>query len=136
MEANGELIVLAPGIKQFGEDAGVDELIRKYGYIGRLKVLELFKQNEDLQTNQSVAAHLIHGSSDERFEITYAVSRLTREEVEGVNFKYVPYDEALKKYDPESLKDGFNTLEDGEEIFFISNPALGLWADRKRFFGE
>ena len=55
----GELIVLAPGVRRFGEDMENDRLIRKYGYVGRMKVLELYKQNEDLQNNQSVAAHQI-----------------------------------------------------------------------------
>jgi len=129
----GELIVLAPGVRRFGEDLENDRLIRKYGYVGRIRVLELYRENEDLQKNQSVAAHLIHGSSDGRFSITYAVKHLTKEEVEGVNFKYMDYEEAVSKYDPAKLKDGFNVMEDGEEVFFISNPALGLWADRSRF---
>ena len=129
----GELIVLAPGVRQFGEDQENDRLIRKYGYVERIKVLELFKENQDLQENQSVAAHLIHGSSDGRFSITYAPGHLTRQEVEGVNYNYMPLEEALAKYDPSKLKDGFNTLENGEEIFYISNPALGLWADRSKF---
>ena len=129
----GQLIVLAPGVRQFGEDRENDRLIRKYGYAGRLKVLELFKENQDLQENQSVAAHLIHGSSDDRFSITYAPGHLTRDEVEKVNYNYMPLNEALEKYDPKRLKDGYNTLEDGEEIFYISNPALGLWADRGKF---
>jgi nickel-dependent lactate racemase len=129
----GELIVLAPGIKKFGEDDRNDELIRKYGYVGRKKVLELVKENEDLQENQSVAAHLIHGSSDDRFSITYAVEKLSKEEVEGANFGYMPLQEAYKLYNPQKLKDGFNTLENGEEIFYVSNPALGLWADRSKF---
>ncbi|MFY9175807.1 MAG: lactate racemase domain-containing protein [Caldicoprobacterales bacterium] len=130
---DGELIVLAPGVRQFGEDKENDRLIRKYGYAGRLKVLQLFKENKDLQENQSVAAHLIHGSSDGRFSITYAPGHLTRQEVEGVNYKYMDLEEALKKYDPGKLKDGFNILEDGEEIFYISNPALGLWTDKSKF---
>lgn len=130
---NGELIVLAPGVSKFGEDDQNDELIRKYGYVGRKKVLELFREKEDLQNNQSVAAHLIHGSSDDRFSISYCVSKLTREEVEKANFEYMPLEEAYKKYDPKKLKDGFNTLSDGEEIFYISNPALGLWADKSKF---
>ena len=130
---NGELIVLAPGVRQFGEDKENDRLIRKYGYVGRLKVLELFKENKDLQENQSVAAHLIHGSSDGRFAITYAPGYLTKQEIEGVNYKYMDLREALKKYDPTKLKDGFNILEDGQEIFYISNPALGLWADKSKF---
>ncbi len=130
---DGDLIVLAPGVRQFGEDAENDKFIRKYGYVGRDKILAMYKENEDLRNNLSVAAHLIHGSSDGRFRITYAVDKLTQEEVEGVNFNYMPYEEAIKKYNPEVLKDGFNTLDDGEEIFFISNPALGLWALRKHF---
>ena len=129
----GELIVLAPGVRKFGEDNENDVLIRKYGYVGREKVLQLVKENEDLQKNLSVAAHLIHGSSDGRFSITYAVDKLSRSEVEGVNYKYMPLEEALKLYNPEKLKDGYNTLDNGEEIFYISNPALGLWADRSRF---
>jgi len=39
----------------------------------------------------------------------------------------------MKKYNPEKLKDGFNTLPDGEKIFFISNPGLGLWSYKNRF---
>jgi len=126
----GELIVLAPGINKFGEDETNDRLIRKYGYVGREKVLELCKQNEDLKNNLSAAAHLIHGSSDGRFSITYAPGKLSREETEGVNFGYAPLDEMIARYDPKNLKDGFNTLSDGEEIFYISNPALGLWSCR------
>ncbi|HZJ56839.1 MAG TPA: lactate racemase domain-containing protein [Clostridia bacterium] len=133
IEDGGELIVLAPGVRQFGEDQENDRLIRKYGYVGRLKVLELFNENQDLKENQSVAAHLIHGSSDDRFSITYAPGHLTREEVEGINYNYMSLKEALEKYDPKKLRDGYNTLEDGEEVFYISNPALGLWADRSKF---
>lgn len=129
----GDLIVLAPGADKFGEDAEIDKLIRKYGYCGRERVIAQCDENEDLRGNLSAAAHLIHGSSDRRFNITYCTKHLTKEEVEGVCFGYIPYDEAVKKYDPEKLKDGFNTLPDGEEIFYISNPAIGLWADRNKF---
>lgn len=128
----GELIVIAPAVRKFGEDETNDALIRKYGYCGREKVLELVKTNKDLQENLSVAAHLIHGSSDGRFSITYAAKHLTRAEVEGAKFIYADYDETIKKYDPAKLKDGYNILPDGEKIFYISNPALGLWADRKK----
>jgi len=127
----GELIVLAPEVAKFGEDPENDKLIRKYGYVGRERVLELVEENEDLKNNLSTAAHLIHGSSDGRFGITYATRKVTKEEVEGVNFKYMPYDEAVKLYDINTLKDGFNTVN-GEEIFYISNPALGLWAHKDR----
>lgn len=132
----GELIILAPGVKKFGEDEGIDKLIRKYGYVGKMKVLEQYKANRDLQENLSAAAHLIHGSSDGRFSITYAVEKLTQAEVEGVNFKYLSLKEAYQKYNPERLKDGFNKLEDGEDVFFISNPAIGLWVDRSKFKQE
>ena len=122
----GELVVLAPGIKKFGEDEQNDALIRKYGYCGREKVLELVKKCDDLKENLSVAAHLIHGSSDGRFNITYCTRELSGDEVRSVCFGYESYDEAVKKYDPTKLDDGFNTV-DGEEIFYVSNPALGLW---------
>jgi nickel-dependent lactate racemase len=129
----GELIVLAPGVKKFGEDGINDRIIRKYGYVGRKKVLELCKENRDLQENLSVAAHLIHGSPDGRFSVTYAVKQLTKEEVEGVHFGYLPFEEAIRQYPADRLKDGFNTLENGEVIYFIRNPALGLWSTKDRF---
>jgi nickel-dependent lactate racemase len=129
----GELIVLAPGLREFGEDKQIDELIRKYGYVGTPKVLSLVREAEDLRNNLSAAAHLIHGSSEGRFSITYCPGRLTREEIESVNFRYADLGEMRKRYNPETLIDGFNALPDGEEIFYISNPALGLWAYRGRF---
>ena len=122
----GELIVLAPAVERFGEDAENDRLIRKYGYVGREQVLKLVEEHDDLKENLSVAAHLIHGSSDGRFTITYCTKNLSEEEVRGVAFHWAPYDEMVKKYDPNVLKDGLVTV-DGEEIFYISNPALGLW---------
>ena len=132
---DGELLVLGPGVRKFGEDAAIDVLLRKYGYCGRLNVLEAYKVNQDLQDNLSAAAHMIHGSSDGRFSITYAVQHLTREEVEGVHFNYMPLAEALKRYDPNQLKDGWNIMPDGEEIYYISNPAIGLWAERRKILG-
>ncbi len=129
----GELIVLAPALKEFGEDKQIDVLIRKYGYVGTPKVLQLVKENEDLRNNLGAAAHLIHGSSEGRFSITYCPGHLTKQEIESVNFKYADLNEMTKKYNPEKLKDGFNTMPDGEKIFYISNPALGLWAYRERF---
>ncbi len=128
----GELLVLAPGVHGFGEDPTNDALIRKYGYRGREHTLQCVRDNADIRENLSVAAHLIHGSSDGRFTVTYAAGGLTREQVEGVGFGYMPAAEALAKYDPAKLRFGFNTV-DGEEIYFVPNPALGLWADRARF---
>lgn len=129
----GELIVLAPGVERFGEDDENDYLIRRYGYVGRERVLELCAKNQDLKENLSAAAHLIHGSSDGRFSITYAVNHLSKDEIQNANFNYMPYKEACKIYDPEKLKDGYNTLENGEELYYISNPALGLWGDKSKF---
>ena len=131
----GELVVLAPGIERFGEDDLVDELIRKYGYRGRIRILEEFNkpENQDLRDNMGAAAHLIHGSSDDRFTITYAVRDITKEEVEGVGFQAADYDEMARRYDPAKLQYGYNTLPDGEEIYFIPNPALGLWINREKF---
>lgn len=121
-----ELIVLAPGLVKFGEDDENDALIRKYGYVGREKILELVREQEDLRANLSVAAHLIHGSSDGRFRIVYCTEKMTEEEIRGVGFDYLPYSEAIKKYDPTALTDGWNDV-DGEPVFYIGNPALGLW---------
>jgi nickel-dependent lactate racemase len=129
----GELIVLAPGLKEFGEDKQIDKLIRKYGYRTTPEVLQFTSDNEDLRKNLSAAAHLIHGSSENRFSITYCPGNLSREEIESVNFGYADLEEMLKKYNPDKLKDGINLLPNGEEIFFISNPALGLWASSDRF---
>lgn len=128
----GELVILALGVKKFGEDDTNDRLIRKYGYAGREDILELCRDREDIRNNLSVAAHLIHGSSDGRFSVTYCVEKLTKEEVENAGFGYMPYREAIKKYDPQKLTDGFHILEDGEKIFYISNPALGLWISGER----
>ncbi len=133
----GELIVLAPALKEFGEDKQIDALIRKYGYFGTPHTLKMVNENEDLQNNLGAAAHLIHGSSESRFSITYCPGKekenLTQQEIESVGFKYADYDEVTAKYNPDKLKDGFNTLPNGEEIFYISNPAIGLWAYKDRF---
>ena len=127
MSEGGNLLVLAPGVKVCCEDEENDRLIRKYGYVGRKQVLALLNANADLKTNLSAAAHLIHGSSDGRFNITYAAPLLGKATVEGIGYKYAALDEMLKKYDPHTLKPGFNSLPSGEEIYFIPNPALGLW---------
>lgn len=132
MADNGELIVMAPGLKEFGEDREIDRLIRKYGYRGTPATLEALKANEELKQNLSAAAHLIHGSSEGRFSITLCPGLLTREEIESVNFRYSDLSEMMKKYDPAKLKDGFNRMSDGEEIYYISNPALGLWSSKER----
>ena len=137
MADGGELIVLAPALKEFGEDKQIDKLIRKYGYKGTPYTLKMVEDNDDLQQNLGAAAHLIHGSSEGRFSITYCPGKgegkITRQEIESVGFLWADYDEMINKYNPETLKNGFNKMPDGEEIFFISNPALGLWAYKDRF---
>ncbi|WP_158788223.1 lactate racemase domain-containing protein [Granulicella sp. L46] len=127
-----ELIVLAPGVREFGEDKTIDMLIRRYGYCGTPATLEAVKHDPELAANLSAAAHLIHGSSEGRFTIRYCPGHLTREEIEGVHFAYGDLGEYSAKYDPAVLKDGWNVV-DGEEIFYVSNPGLGLWAYRGRF---
>lgn len=127
----GELLVLAPGVERFGEDPQVDKLIRKYGCKGRLNTLEQFEKpdNQDLRDNMGAA----HGSSDGRLHITYAVKNITKEEIEGVGFGAADYDEPVKRYAPETQQYGYNILPDGEVIYFIPNPALGLWINREKF---
>ncbi len=129
----GELIVLAPGVGEFGEDPAIDTLIRKYGYVTSEEILEYVADRDDIRANLSAAAHLIHGSAENRFTITYCPGGLTREQIEGVNYRYAALDETIKRYDPARLTDGWNELADGERIYYISNPAIGLWSHRDRF---
>ena len=130
---NAELIVLAPGLKEFGEDKTIEGLIRKYGYKGTPHTLACTNANADLQANLGASAHLIHGSSEGRFKIIYCPGdEVSREEIEGVGFEYCHYNDMVARYPVESLKDGWNTVN-GEEVYYISNPALGLWAYPDRF---
>jgi nickel-dependent lactate racemase len=129
----GELIVLAPGLKEFGEDAEIDRLIRKYGYRTTPEILRAVEENDDLAGNLSAAAHLIHGSTEGRFSVTYCPGHIDGAVIESVNYRYAGLEEMQQRYDPEKLKDGYNTLEDGEEVYYISNPALGLWSWRENF---
>ncbi len=129
----GELVVLAPGLKEFGEDKDIDQLIRKYGYQTTPEILEAVDNNEDLRQNLSAAAHLIHGSTEERFTMTYCPGHISREEIESVNYSFASLGEMMHRYDPGVLQEGFNTMPDGEEIFYISNPALGLWSWKEKF---
>ncbi len=133
---DGDLIILAPAVREFGEDKGIDALIRKYGYFGTPATLKAVAENQDMRESLSAAAHLIHGASEGRFRITYCTrpENLSKEEVESVGFQWAPYEGMAAKYDPERLRDGLNTV-DGEGIFYISNPALGLWARRDAFEG-
>jgi nickel-dependent lactate racemase len=134
MADGGELIVLAPGLHRFGEDVGIDELIRTYGYKTTDETLAAVEANPELASNLSAAAHLIHGTTNDRFNVTYCPGDgLSQEEVESVNYQYCHYDDMVKRYPLESLKNGWNTLDNGEEVFYVSNPALGLWATKETF---
>jgi nickel-dependent lactate racemase len=133
MADDGELVILAPGLERFGEDPGVDRLIRKYGYGGTPAVLDAVRTQEDLRMSLMTAAHLIHGSPEGRFRVTYCPGSLSKQEIQGVHYGYADLHTMMEKYNPGGLADGFNTLADREEIFYISNPALGLWAERGRF---
>ncbi len=134
MADGGELIILAPGVTKFGEDPQVDRLLRKYGYSGRMQILDAFgkPENQDLRDNMGAAAHLIHGSSDGRFSVVYAVDKISQEEIRKVGFIPADYGKMSRKYNPEKLRYGWNDV-DGEEVFYIPNPALGLWINQEKF---
>jgi nickel-dependent lactate racemase len=126
-----ELIILAPGVKECGEDKAIDALIRKYGYRGTPATLEAVRTNPDLAGDLSAAAHLIHASSEGRFTITWCPGHLSKQEVESIGFNYGDLNQMMARYNPQKLHHGPNLL-DGEEIFFVANPGLGLWAHRSR----
>jgi nickel-dependent lactate racemase len=136
MADGGELIVLAPGVERFGEQPGADEVIRTYGYISTAQVLQLYKDSPLMQANKSAVAHLMHGAPEGRFTVTYAPGKLTRQEIESVGYHYMDVGQALARYNPDVLHDGFNRLPDGEEVFFISNPAAGLCGTRERLYNR
>jgi nickel-dependent lactate racemase len=131
----GELLIIAPGLKRFGEQPDVDALIRKYGYCGTPRVMELYKQNADMQDLAHATAHLLHGSSEGRFKITYAPGHLSRAEIEQVNFQYADLKEALRHYPIDKLKEGFNDVG-RERVYFIPTPSAGLWATRDKLLGR
>lgn len=128
----GELLVIAPGLERFGEQPEVDALIRKYGYTGTERILRLYRTEKDLQEIAHGTAHLIHGSSEGRFTIRYAPGHLSRKEIEGVGYEYADLGEALTRYAPEHMAEGWNTMPDGEEVFYISTPSAGLWATKAK----
>ena len=123
----GKLTVLAPAVEEFGEDAQIDKLIRKYGYRTKAEVVKLVAENEDLAANPSAAAHLVHGSPENRFQVVYGAGKLSAEEIESVGYDYGDLNELMKRYEVSKLDDGFHTDTDGTEFYFIRNPALGLW---------
>lgn len=133
MADGGKLIILAPGINRFGEDDEIDRLIRKFGYVGRDRILSLCKTEDELKNNLSAAAHLIHGSTDGRFKVTYATDKLSKDDIEGVGFDYMSLSQAKEQFEPQNLTQGYNKLQDGQEVFFIGNPSIGLWTTKAGF---
>ncbi len=132
----GELIIIAPGLKRFGEQPEVDAFIRKYGYVGSNRVMELYRQNADMQDLAHATAHLIHGSSEGRFRITYAPGQLSQEEIESVNFRYLDLGEAMQRFAPQHRRQGWNVTDDGERFFFIPTPSAGLWSTKKKLYNR
>jgi hypothetical protein len=124
--------VIAPGLERFGEQPEVDALIRKYGYTGTPRILSLYRTEKDLQEVAHGTAHLIHGSSEGRFTIRYAPGHLTQKEIEGVGYEYANLREVQQRYAPERMKEGWNTMPDGEEVFYISTPSAGLWSTKAK----
>jgi hypothetical protein len=124
--------VIAPGLKRFGEQQEVDKIIRDYGYSGTKKVMQLWKEKDELKDLSHATAHLIHGSSEGRFTVTYAPGHLSKAEIEQVNFNYLKYEDAMEMYNPAKLKNGYNTLPNGETIYYISTPSAGLWTTKEK----
>jgi hypothetical protein len=114
----------------------VDDFIRKYGYVGTPRVMELYRQNADMQDLAHATAHLIHGSSEGRFKITYAPGHMNKQEIEQVNFSYADINETIARYRPDQCRQGWNTTADGERFYFIPTPSAGLWATREKLYNR
>ena len=132
----GELMIIAPGLKRFGEQPDVDALIRKYGYGGTPRVMEQYRAEADMQDLAHATAHLMHGSTEGRFTVTYAPGQLTAEEIESVGYQYADLGETVARYQPQQRREGWNTTADGERFFFIPTPSAGLWATREKIFNR
>jgi hypothetical protein len=129
----GELLIIAPGLERFGEQPEIESIIRKYGYCGTPRVMELYQHEPDLQDFANGAAHLMNGSSEGRFTIRYAPGpKMTRQQIEGVHFAYADLNETLNRYAPDKMNEGWNKMPDGEQVYFISTPSAGLWATKSR----
>ncbi len=132
MADGGELLVIAPGVERFGEQPEVEALIRKYGYCTTPEVMEHYSKNADLQDVAHGTAHLMHGTSEGRFTIRYATNKLSKKDIESVHYQYADLDEAVNRYNPAKMKEGWNTMADGEEVFYISTPSAGLWSTKEK----
>ncbi len=133
----GELVVLAPAVSRFGEDAAIDALIRRHGYRGTPAALDAMRHDPELAANLGAVAHLIHGSSEGRFRIVYCTDptsgSLTREEIEGAGYAWRPLPEELDRLGVTgSTPTGARTDRAGAPFTHIANPALSLWTAPSR----
>ena len=128
----GELVIIAPGVNKFGEDDVIDALIRKYGYRTSEEIMKLVEENTDLQENLGAAAHLIHGSTENRFRVTYCAGGLDEKEIRSVGFDYAGIAETKERFKTGNLREGFNISSGGEEFYYIPNPGMGLWSTSNR----
>jgi hypothetical protein len=128
-----DLIVIAPAVSKFGENAELDRLIARHGYNGTEATLAAVENDPELAASLGAAAHLLHGSSDGRFTIRYAAGAMDDEVIRNAGFEPESVEDALLTYDAATMREGWNTMPNGEEVYYISNPALGLWATRDRF---
>jgi carbohydrate kinase (thermoresistant glucokinase family) len=127
-----ELVVLAPGVERFGEDPAIDRLIRRHGYVGRDAVLAAAAEDSELRASPGTMAHLIHGSSEGRFSITYCTDPdaggLTPEELAGVGYGWRPLTEELAHLGVDATTPTGPAVDDrGERFAHVAQPALGLW---------
>lgn len=141
MADDGELVIIAPGVREFGEDPEIDRLIRAHGYHGTPATLEAVDRDPALAANLSAAAHLIHGSSEGRFSVTWCPGKLGREEVERAGYRSEDPAAAARRHGLDldtiaSTPTGYRTTPDGDEVFFVQNPALGLWTTADRLTGR
>src|SRR5262249_8275229 len=128
----GELVILAPGVVRFGEDPSLDDLIRRHGYRGLAAVSEGVANDPELAASLGAAAHLIHGSSEGRFRITYCTDpdRGGRGpgELEQVGYSWRPLADELEQLGVDgSTPSGPRIDRDGAAFTHLANPALGLW---------
>lgn len=124
----GELIVLAPGVFRFGENDDQEHLIRKHGFHGTPATLAAMRSDPALARQLGVVAHLIHGSSEGRFRVTYCPGHLGSDEITGVGFQFGN----LGQFDACRWRTGWQS-HNGEESYFVRNPGQGLWGTADKF---
>lgn len=129
----GEIIILAPGVGEFGEAPEIDRLIRRFGYRGTGRILKAVDSDRKLSSRLSAAAHCIHGSPEDRFTVTYCTGGLSRKEIESVGYRWADPGEMLERYDPRRMEGGVRTGRDGKSELYVPNPGLGLWAAADRY---